>query len=53
MHKLGAAAFVAAMGVLPVAAGAADFGNVPPDEIERLSNARARCTDYDGIPTTS
>jgi hydroxybutyrate-dimer hydrolase len=37
------------MGVLPVAAGAAAFGNVPPDEIERLSNARARCTDYDGI----
>ena len=49
MHKLGAAAIVAAMGVLPVAAGAAGFGNVPPDEIERLSNARARCTDYDGI----
>jgi hydroxybutyrate-dimer hydrolase len=49
MHKLRAAAIAAALGALPAGAGAAGFGNLPPDQIESLANARVRCTDYDGV----
>src|SRR6266511_1558515 len=49
MQKLRAAAIATALGALPATSGAAGFGNVPLAEIERLSNARVRCADYDGI----
>jgi hypothetical protein len=39
MHMLRAAAIATALGVLPAAAGATGFGNVPLAEIENLSNA--------------
>jgi 3HB-oligomer hydrolase 3HBOH len=49
MNKLRAAAVATALAASPATAGATGFGNVPLAEIERLSNASVRCTDYDGI----